>query len=157
MGVAPAPAERRPLATRGDVERLVRRFYQAVIPDPLLGPIFEGMPVDWAAHIPKMVDFWAARVLEISGYDGNPVAAHQPVLEKFPFGTGELERWLALWDETVDELFVGDGADRAKNRARMAASAIGALARRHGAHANVTAREADAAPPGNARATPCVS
>src|SRR3954470_20327616 len=107
MGVPPIPATRRAITTVADVELLVRRFYQAVIPDPLLGPIFGGMPVDWSAHIPKLVDFWAGRLLDIEGYDGNAVGAHQPVLDRFPFGEAELQRWLELWEETVDELFVG--------------------------------------------------
>lgn len=84
-------------------------------------------------HIPKLVEFWAGRLLEAPGYVGNPVAAHQPVLDRCPFGAGELERWVELWSETVDELFVGDVAERAKQRARMAAGAIGSLARRHAA------------------------
>jgi hemoglobin len=136
MGIPAISAERRPLETVDDVAALVRRFYQAVIPDPLLGPIFAGMPVDWSAHIPKMVDFWAGRLFGQPGYEGNPVGAHQPVLDRFGFGDVELERWLTLWDETVDELFVGDTAALAKQRAHTAAGAIGTLARRHArAHA----------------------
>jgi len=134
MGVPPLPAQRRALATVDDVGLLVRRFYQAVIPDPLLGPIFEGMAVFWAAHIPKLIDFWAGRLLGIPGYEGNPVGGHQPVLDRFPFGPPELERWLTLWEETVDELFLGDTAELAKARARMAAGAIGTLAARHQRH-----------------------
>ena len=130
MGIPPVPTERHPIESVEDVGLLVRRFYQAVIPDPLLGPIFEGMPVDWSVHIPKLVDFWAMRLLDQPGYSGNPVGAHQPVLDRFPFGDAELARWLELWQETVDELFVGDVAELAKERAGMAATAIGTLARR---------------------------
>jgi hemoglobin len=131
VGVPAPPPRRTRINDVDDVALLVRRFYQAVIPDPLLGPIFEGMPVDWSVHIAKMVDFWSARLLGVPGYEGNPVAAHQPVLDRFPFGEAELDRWLTLWDETVDELFVGETASLARTRARMAAAAIGSLARRH--------------------------
>jgi hemoglobin len=131
MGVPPPPIERRPIETIADVELLVRRFYQAVIPDPTLGPIFHAMGVDWSVHIPKLVDFWAGRLLGIAGYEGNPVGAHQPVLDHRPFGAAELARWLELWEETIDELFVGNVAELAKQRALMAAGAIGTLARRH--------------------------
>ena len=48
------------LLTTLTVALLVRRFYQAVIPDPLLGPIFEGMAVDWSVHIPAD---WPAKAL----------------------------------------------------------------------------------------------
>jgi hemoglobin len=133
MGAPPLPAERHAIAEVADVELLVRRFYQAVIPDPLLGPIFEGFGVDWSEHIPKLVDFWAGRLLGVAGYQGNPVGAHRPVLELRPFGAAELARWIELWEETVDELFTGEVAELAKQRARMAADAIGSLARRHAA------------------------
>jgi hemoglobin len=131
MAVSPSRRPRRAITDIADVELLVRRFYGAVIPDPLLGPIFHSMRVDWPTHIPKMVAFWAGRILGQPGYVGNPVGAHQPVLDRCPFGTVELARWLELWDETVDELFAGDTAETAKQRARLAARAIGALARRH--------------------------
>ena len=123
----------RDIDTIEDVERLVRTFYRAAIPDPLLGSVFHDFGVDWSVHIPKLVDFWAGRLLDIPGYTGNPVGAHQPVLDRCPFGPAELERWLELWEETVDEQFVGEVAELAKQRARLAATAIGSLARRHAA------------------------
>lgn len=148
MGAPSAPGERRPIESVADVEMLVRRFYQAVIPDPVLGPIFHAMGVDWSLHIPKLVDFWAGRLLGLAGYEGNPVGAHQPVLDRCPFGTAELTRWLELWEETVDELFVGDVADLARQRAHMAAGAIGTLARRHGSLAGVSRSPVGATMPG---------
>ena len=131
MGIPRRPAVRTEIVDRNDVDLLVRRFYQAVIPDTVLGPIFTAMRVDWSVHIPKLVDFWAGRLLGEVGYVGNPVGAHQPVLDRCPFGEVELARWLELWEETVDELFVGDVAELAKTRANMAADAIGTLADRH--------------------------
>ena len=114
-----------------DVEVLVRRFYRAAIPDPTLGPVFDGFGVDWSVHIPKLVDFWALRLLDRPGYMGNAVGAHQPVLERCGFGAVELDRWLELWGETVDELFAGPTAELAKERARLAGQAIESLVRRH--------------------------
>ena len=131
MGIPSAPTRRTELRDRADVDVLVRRFYQAVIPDQVLGPYFEVMHVDWSVHIPKLVDFWAGRLFGEPGYVGNPAGAHQPVLDRMAFGDAELSRWLELWCETVDELFVGDVADLAKGKAHRAATAIGSLARRH--------------------------
>jgi len=131
--VRPAPAgpATRDLAGVDDVETVVRRFYQAVIPDPTLGPIFAAMVVDWGEHIPKLVDFWMLRLFDRPGYRGNAAGAHVPVLDRVGFGDEEMQRWLELWTETVDELFVGPVAELAKERALMAATAIGSLARRH--------------------------
>src|SRR4051794_17665834 len=105
------PSERSELRSVADVEVLVRRFYQAAIPDPLLGRVFHDFGVDWSVHIPKLVDFWAGRLFGHPGYVGNAVGAHQPVLEQCGFGESELNRWLDLWSETVDELFVGEVAE----------------------------------------------
>jgi hemoglobin len=127
----PAPPEvRRELRSVDDVDELVRRFYQAVIPDPVLGPIFHAMDVAWSEHIPKLVDFWSLRLFGIAGYAGNAAGAHLPVFDRCPFGTAELDRWLDLWEETIDELFVGDAAELAKQRAHMAAAAIATLVTR---------------------------
>jgi len=131
MRAAPEGPPTRDLEDLEDVEVLVRRFYQSVIPDPTLGPVFAGMDVDWGVHIPKLVDFWALRRFDRPGYQGNAAGAHQPVLERVGFGEVEMARWLELWFETIDELFVGPVAELAKERAFMAAQAIGALARRH--------------------------
>jgi hypothetical protein len=47
-----------------------------------------------------------------------------------PFGDAEVDRWLELWRETVDEWFVGEVAELAKRRAGLAGEAIAHLARR---------------------------
>ena len=96
MGVPPLPARRRPIETVGDVEELVRRFYQAAIPDPLLGPVSHAFGVDWSVHIPKLVAFWSRELLGEPGYSGRPVGAHGPVLDRRPFGAAEVARWLEL-------------------------------------------------------------
>jgi hemoglobin len=132
MGVPPVPdpRERHDIATVEDVELLVRRFYQAVIPDPVLGPIFHAMGVDWGVHIPKLVDFWSGRLLGLPGYEGNVAGAHLAVFERRPFGGQETARWLELWHETLDEVFAGPTVERAKARAAGAAEAITRVVRR---------------------------
>jgi len=129
MGLAPAadPAARHDIESLADVELLVRRFYQAVIPDPLLGPVFHDVGVDWSVHIPKLVDFWSGRLLGVTGFTGNVAGAHLAVFDRCPFGEREMARWLELWHETLDELFVGPTVELAKTRAAGAAAAIGAL------------------------------
>jgi hemoglobin len=132
VGVPHPPARRRPIETVADVELLVRRFYQAAIPDPQLGAVFRAFGVDWSVHIPKLVAFWSRELLGEPGYTGRPVGAHSPVLDCRPFGDAEIGRWLELWQETIEELFIGEVADLAKRRAALAGEAIAHLARRHG-------------------------
>jgi truncated hemoglobin YjbI len=118
------------IQTPDDVAVLVRRFYASVIPDPLLGPIFEAAHVDWTTHIPLLCSFWERQLLGIEGYSGNAVRAHVELHDESPFGAEAFERWLSLFDETVDEHFFGPVADHAKERARQVAIVLqAALAR----------------------------
>jgi hemoglobin len=112
------------LCDRGDVEQLVRSFYRQVAMDDVLGPIFAAARVDWSAHIPKLADFWAWQLLGLHGYDGNPLRAHEPVHARIRFADEHYERWLELFEATVDELFAGPAAELAKGRARRLARAL---------------------------------
>lgn len=112
------------LADRADVERLVRTFYRAAAMDDVLGPVFAAARVDWPEHISKLTDFWMWQLFGARGYEGNPLRAHAPVHARTPFGPEHYARWLALFTETVDELFAGPVADAAKDRARRMAHAL---------------------------------
>jgi hemoglobin len=107
-----------------DVDRFVRAFYRKVATDDLLGPIFETAGVDWTAHISKLVDFWALQLFGVRGYEGNPLRAHAPVHATRPFQPAHYARWLALFDETIDDLYAGPVTEFAKARARKMANAL---------------------------------
>jgi hemoglobin len=130
MNIAPARPVSRDVATGNDVGVLVRRFYRAAIPDPLLGPVFERFGVDWAHHLPKLVAYWEHVLLGRPGLATNTIAVHGGVQAVAPFGPAQIGRWVELWEETVDELFVGPVADLAKSRAREVGRALRAVARR---------------------------
>jgi len=91
------------------IRRLVDSFYAKVRRDPELGPIFlRAIPGDWQPHLHKMYDFWSSVMLTTGRYKGNPVIKHQ-VLPGMKISL--FERWLALFNETCDELLdeaVGD-------------------------------------------------
>ena len=110
--------------TRDDVQRFVVAFYRDVAMDDLLGPIFAAAHVDWSAHIPKLVDFWAWQLLGQPGYERNPLRAHEPVHTRTPFTEAHYQRWLELFDATLDELYAGPTTEVAKRRARRMASAM---------------------------------
>ena len=112
------------LVTRADIQRLVRDFYRDVAMDDLLGPIFAAAHVDWSVHLPKVADFWQWQLFGESDYEGKPLVAHQPVHARTPFATEHYERWLELFDTTVDERFRGPNAEFAKRRARRMAQAM---------------------------------
>ena len=121
--------ERHDLATRADIELLVRTFYRAAAMDDLLGPVFVAARVDWPAHLATVADFWMWQLLGVRGYEGNPLRAHEPVHRIAPFTDAHFARWLALFTETVDEQFEGPVADLAKARAAKMAQALARLLR----------------------------
>ena len=107
-----------------DIRILVVAFYRDAAMDDLLGPIFEAAHVDWSVHIPKLVDSWAWQLLGVRGYEGNPLRAHEPSHARTPFREEHYDRWLELFDATVDNRFEGPVSELAKARARRMARAL---------------------------------
>jgi hemoglobin len=104
----------RDLDTPADVAEMVRRFYQDVAQDDLLGPMFNDVAqVDWSEHLPKLAAFWCRALLGIEGYVGNPFRSHVEVHARSPFTEAHFRRWLQLFHETVELGWVGPNVDRA--------------------------------------------
>ena len=107
------------IQTEADVKLLVDTFYLKVNQDDMLAPVFNGFAgVDWSRHLPIMYDFWSGILLGTSRYRGRPFPKHMPL----PIDVTHFQRWLALFNATVDELFVGPKANEAKMRALNIAS-----------------------------------
>jgi hemoglobin len=104
----------RDLVTSADITEMVRRFYQDVAQDDLLGPVFnEVARVDWGAHMVKLTRFWCRALLGLEGYAGNPFRAHALIHARLPFTSDHFERWLQLFHDTVELGWVGPNATRA--------------------------------------------
>jgi hemoglobin len=104
------------------IRRLVDGFYAKVRRDPELAPIFlRAIPGDWQPHLNKMYDFWSSVMLTTGRYKGNPVIKHQvlPGMKVSLF-----ERWLALFNETCDELFDAAVSDAFRGKAARIAESL---------------------------------
>ncbi len=108
------------IESREDVSLLVNTFYSKIRKDALLGPIFNGIITDWETHLELLTDFWETNLFFERKYFGNPLHTHVEVdkkckntLNALHFGT-----WINLWMETINELFEGETAQIAINRAR---------------------------------------
>ena len=113
-GPAQRPAPTRDLDDPTEIAEMVRRFYQDVAQDDLLGPIFNDVAaVDWAEHLPKLTGFWCRALLGIEGYRGNPFRAHAEINDQHPFTTQHFERWLQLFGDTLELGWTGPNTDRA--------------------------------------------
>jgi hemoglobin len=102
-----------------DIKLLVDDFYKKVKMDGLLSPIFfEHIPTDWQPHLDKMYLFWNAALFGEKGYVGNPFSKHAEMDFLTP---AHFERWLFLFNQTIDGFFTGSMADDAKRRAAIMA------------------------------------
>ncbi len=88
--------------------------------DKVLGPIFNTIITDWESHFELLTDFWVTQLFLKRKYYGNPVTAHQEVDDKMnqSITSEHFGLWLNLWFATIDELFEGETAWIAKNRAQ---------------------------------------
>ena len=97
--------------TLDDIRLLVDSFYAKVREDSLLADIFNQKIEDrWPQHLEKMYSFWQTVLLDEHTYHGSPFLPHA----RLPVDSGHFERWLKLFYETVDDLFDGEKASRAK-------------------------------------------
>lgn len=114
---------KRDIETKDDIVKLVDTFYTKIQADPMLSPAFnEVAQVDWDSHLPRMYLFWETILFGKPGYKGNPAEVHNQLNEKMkahgsPLTLNHFDHWIAIFQETVDELFAGERAERAKKSA----------------------------------------
>lgn len=106
------------ILTIEDCKTLVDNFYGKVRKDPLIGPIFDGVIQDrWPEHLEKMYRFWQTVLLEDHTYFGSPFPPHA----NLPVEWQHFEKWLELFNQTIDEHFTGNKATEARWRANKMA------------------------------------
>jgi hemoglobin len=111
--------------TRDDCERLVRSFYGRALTDPVIGWLFTDVAhLDLEAHVPRIASFWETILLDARSYGGGAFAPHAALNARAQLRAGHFERWLWLWQQTVDELFDGERAQLAKAHATRVAGAF---------------------------------
>ncbi len=108
------------IANKQDLEIIVNHFYEKVKQDDLIAIMFEH--VNWDTHLPLMYDFWDNVLFYTGNYTGNPMAKHMMANDRFQMTKNHFDRWLMLFDKTVDELFSGKNAALLKERARSIAT-----------------------------------
>ncbi len=112
------------IENRADVEKLVHSFYAKVRANQEIGFFFNETIEDWDEHLNKLTDFWESNLFNVNKFRGRPGRAHIMVDQKFnnSIEAKHFGVWLNMWVETVDELFTGTLAERAKSYARKLGS-----------------------------------
>ena len=105
----------RDIENSSDIQQMVDTFYAKIQQDELLGPVFAERiaPDAWVPHLQTMYRFWGTQLLGEKEYFGAPYAKHRTL----PIQAEHFDRWLQLFNETVNDLFAGPRASTAKVKA----------------------------------------
>lgn len=113
------------IKNRDDIKILVDNFYEKIKMDTSIGLIFtQKLSIDWEQHLPIMYNFWDNILFYSGTYSGNPMSLHQHIHQKIGLTKEDFVRWLEIFCETTDELFVGNNAETIKQRARSIATVM---------------------------------
>ncbi len=111
------------IRSRQDIDRLVAEFYRVAMVDPEIGFFFsEVVQLDLDHHLPKICDFWESILMHTAVYQGNPMLAHIRLSEKHQMTQAHFDRWLMLWQETIDRFYNGPMANQAILKAKQIAA-----------------------------------
>ena len=106
------------ITSKADIKTFVDAFYAKMPSDDLVGHVFmDVMQVDFAKHLPKMYDFWEMLLLDGSAYKGAPMRPHLEINQKERLTQAHFDRWLSLFNATLDEHFEGKVTEEAKVKA----------------------------------------
>jgi hemoglobin len=122
---SPVASDRADLASRADVEALLRRFYgHALVDDVLAGPFEDLRKRGLETHLPVMSDFWETVLFRAGLYRGNALDVHRQLHERHRLSDKHFVRWLTVWTSTVDDMYRGPVADHAKVQAARIARSL---------------------------------
>ena len=71
-----------------------------------------------------MCDFWETVLFRTGRYHGSALAVHWRLHARHPLSWRHFVRWLTIWNATVDQLYRGPNADRAKIQAARIAKSM---------------------------------
>ncbi|HEX8040666.1 MAG TPA: group III truncated hemoglobin [Chryseosolibacter sp.] len=98
-----------------DIRLLVDTFYSRAENDELLSPIFAKRFRSHHSPLDPLYRYWGNVLLDLEegASDEIPFPKHQDL----PLTHQHFDRWLSLFHQTVDDLFTGALAEKAKFRA----------------------------------------
>lgn len=113
------------IASRTDIDLLMRVFYERALADDVIGYIFtEVAYLDLESHLPIIGDFWETMLFRTGDYAArgrNPMEVHRQLHLKSALKPQHFSRWLELFTACVDAEFAGPRADFIKLRANAIA------------------------------------
>lgn len=102
------------------IDRLVRAFYARIQTDAILGSIFNARITDWEPHLQRMIAFWSSVALMSGRYHGQPMQVHL----NLPVHADHFDHWLALFEQTAQEICPPKAVEHFMERARRIADSL---------------------------------
>ena len=113
------------IANREDILKLLTRFYDKLLGDGSISYLFTDVAkIDLHHHLDILVNFWDSILFQSDTYRKNAMQPHMILHQKSPLHKHHFETWLRYFNETVDELFEGEKAFLAKERALSIATVM---------------------------------
>ena len=113
---------RRDIAKKKDIEIVIKSFYDKTKSDKVIGFFFSD--INWEKHLETMCAFWENVLFFTGDYEGNPMITHREVNQKNTTEPVHFQRWMKLFDATVDELYEGPNATKMKEHASAISAAM---------------------------------
>jgi len=108
------------IQSHSDIQFLVDSFYAKIKKDALLADIFNNhMKLSFEKHLPIMYSFWQSVLLGAASYKGNVMLEHIQLNKRVSLEEKHFDRWIELWEATINTSFEGALAEEAKKRARL--------------------------------------
>ncbi len=121
----------RDIESRCDIDHLMRVFYDRALADDLIGYIFTDVAkLDLEHHLPIIGDFWETLLFQsgdYAKYGRNPLVVHKTLHLRSALKPEHFDRWLKIFNESVDAEFVGERSDFLKMRANSIAERMQAF------------------------------
>ena len=109
--------------SRDNIETFVDLFYQQLLTDERLAPIFiDVADIDMAVHLPHIKDYWCKLLLGERAYQRHTMNIHRRLHRKQTLLPEDFQRWLQLFVATVDAHYSGHCSERAKTVAASIAA-----------------------------------
>jgi len=113
------------IQTRGDLEILLKAFYDKLLEDPSINYMFTDVAkINLAEHMPHIVDFWEQSLFYTGSYRKNVMQIHLDLNSKEKMTDAHFDTWLNQFNTVTDLLFEGPNCEKAKTRAQSIATVM---------------------------------
>ncbi len=113
------------ICNREDLLKLVTCFYDKLLADKSINYLFKDVAkIELPHHLEVLVDFWDNILFQNDTYRKNAMQPHMILHQKSTLQKLHFETWLKYFNQSVDELFEGEKAFLAKERALSIATVM---------------------------------